>query len=215
MEFLTPACLAARKQFNQGVRYFRGEGMAKDEVEAAKLFRQAAEQNYAKAQSNLGFCYANGLGVAKDEVVAAAWYRKAAEQNYAEAQNNLGLCYANGLGLAKDNAEAVAWYRKAAEQNYAEAQNGLAWLLATSKNSALRDGPNAVVFAEKAVAATNRKKADYLDTLAAAYAEAGQFEKAVNTEQEAIALLQTEAQKDDCRSRLRLYDAKSPYHAKD
>ena len=54
-----------------------------------------------------------------------------------------------------------------------------------------------MVFAEKAVAATNRKTPADLDTLAAAYAEAGQFEKAVSTQQEAIALLQTEAEKDD------------------
>ena len=71
-----------------------GQGVAKDEVEAVKWYRKAAEQNDAEAQNNLGLCYANGQGVAKDEVEAVKWYRKAAEQNYAEAQYNLGLCYA-------------------------------------------------------------------------------------------------------------------------
>ena len=53
--------------------------MAKDEVEAVKWYRKAAEQNYAEAQYNLGCCYANGQGVAKDEVEAVKWFRKAAE----------------------------------------------------------------------------------------------------------------------------------------
>ena len=58
-----------------------GQGVAKDEVEAVKWYRKAAEQNDADAQNNLGVCYANGQGVAKDEVEAVKWYRKAAEQN--------------------------------------------------------------------------------------------------------------------------------------
>src|SRR5437773_9249870 len=85
-------------------------GVAKDEVEAAKWCRKAAEQNLAQAQFNLGTCYASGQGVAKDEVEAVKWYRKAAEQNLAAAQNNLGVCYANGDGVAKDSVEAVKWF---------------------------------------------------------------------------------------------------------
>jgi tetratricopeptide (TPR) repeat protein len=137
--------------------------------------------------------------------------RLAAAQQY-----NQGFCYANGQGVAEDEAEVVKWYRKVAEQGNANAQNGLAWSLATSANSALRDGAEAVAFAEKAVAATKRKTPQCLGTLAAAYAEVGQFESAVSTQQEAIALLQTEAEKNDYGSRLKLYQAKVPYHrAKD
>jgi TPR repeat protein len=153
--------------------------------------------------------------VAKDEVEAVKWFRKAAEQNYATAQYQLGVCYAKGRGVAADMAEAMRWYRKAADGGEVPALNSLAWILATSEDSAIRDGSNAVVFAEKAVAATNRKSPNDLDTLAAAYAEAGQFEKAVSTEQEAMALLQTEAQKNDYGTRLKLFESKVPYRAKD
>ena len=72
--------------------------MAKDQVEAVKWYRKAAEQNLAEAQYNLGVCYYNGEGVAKDEVEAVKWFRKAAEQNYARAQYNLGVCYERGDG---------------------------------------------------------------------------------------------------------------------
>ena len=61
----------------------------------------------------------------------------------------------------------------------------------------VRDGANAVIRAEKAVAATERKAPWTLATLAAAYAEVGQFEKAVTTQQEAIGLLQTEEKEND------------------
>ena len=54
-----------------------------------------------------------------------------------------------------------------------------------------------------------------IDTLAAAYAEASQFEKAITTEQEAIALLQTEAEKNDYRTHLKLFEAKTPCRVKD
>lgn len=116
----------AQSQYDLGSAFIRGSlGVAKDEAEAVKWFRKAAEQNYAPAQHNLGVCYANGEGVAKDYVEAVKWYRKAAEQNDASAQINLGACYCKGKGVAKDGAEAVKWYRKAADQNLADAQYNL------------------------------------------------------------------------------------------
>ena len=103
---------------------------------------------------------------------------------------------------------------KAAESGEVKAWNALAWILATSENSAIQAGSNGVVFAEKAVAATDHKNPANLDTLAAAYAEVGQFEKAVSTEQEAIALQQIEAEKNDYTTRLKLFEAHVPYRAK-
>jgi TPR repeat protein len=113
----------AQSQYELGSAFFNGSlGVVKDEAEAVKWYRKAAEQNFAAAQYNLGVCYANGQGVAKDETEAAKWYCKAAEQNYALAQFNLGICYACGQGMAKADVEAVKWFRKAAEQNLARAQ---------------------------------------------------------------------------------------------
>ena len=115
----------ATAQFNLGICYDYGQGVAQDYNEAVKWYRKAAEQGYARAQYNLGVCYKNGQGVAKDYNEAVKWYRKAAEQGYADAQNNLGVCYEKGQGVAQDYNEAVKWYRKAAEQGYARAQYNL------------------------------------------------------------------------------------------
>jgi TPR repeat protein len=106
----------AEAQFNLGICYANGEGVAKDWDEAVKWWRKAAEQGDADAQKNLGNSYYQGEGVAKDAVEAVKWYRKAAEQGNADAQKNLGNSYYQGEGVAKDAVEAVKWYRKAAEQ---------------------------------------------------------------------------------------------------
>src|SRR5947209_8753494 len=82
----------AESQVELGRRYDEGKGVAKDQVEAVKWYRKAAEQNYARGQNSLGACYEEGAGVAKDQVEAIKWFRKAAEQNYAGAQYNLGIC---------------------------------------------------------------------------------------------------------------------------
>ena len=96
--------------------YDNGEGVLKDNAEAARWFRLAAEQGDADAQYNLGVMYANGKGVLKDAAEAVRWYRLAAEQGLASAQYNLGVMYDNGEGVLKDAAEAVRWSRLAAEQ---------------------------------------------------------------------------------------------------
>jgi len=57
-----------------------GTGVAKDEVEAMKWFRKAAEQNDAGAEYNLGVCYNNGDGVAKDYLESYKWWLLAAAQ---------------------------------------------------------------------------------------------------------------------------------------
>jgi serine/threonine protein kinase len=89
--------------------------------------------------------------------------------------------------------------------------NDIAWSLATSEAPENRNGTNAVSLAEEAVTATHRTNAGCLDTLAAAYAETQQFDKAVAVQQEAIRLLQSEPEKKDYGSRLKLYQANRPY----
>jgi len=89
--------------------------------------------------------------------------------------------------------------------------NEIAWALSTAIDDEMRDGKRAVQFAERAVALTQRKEPMVLDTLAAAYAEAGRFDEAVVTVREAIALLKDEVLVVDLTARLRLFEAGKPY----
>jgi len=102
------------RQGNADAQYAIGSIFAtyntlKDNTDAAKWFRKAAEQGLAKAQFNLGVSYQNGTGVPKDYNEAAKWYRKAAEQGMAEAQYNLGLTYEYGKGFPINYSEAAKW----------------------------------------------------------------------------------------------------------
>jgi TPR repeat protein len=66
--------------------YYVCGGIARDDAKALRLFRIAADQEYANAQSSLGVMYANGRGVAQDRKEAIRWYRLAAAQGCAFAE---------------------------------------------------------------------------------------------------------------------------------
>jgi TPR repeat protein len=143
--------ISARAQYNLGVAYENGQGVAMDDAQAAYWYRKAADQGDADAQTNLGVMYANGFGgLAKDDAQAVTWYRKAAEQGNAKAQYNLGIMYANGKGVQEDDAKAVSCYRNAAEQGYAHAQNNLGVAYANGQGGLAKDDAQAVSWYRKA-----------------------------------------------------------------
>ena len=79
----------ADAQFNLGLIYANGEGVAQDMNEAVELFKKAAEQGHVDAQNNLGALYFMGEGVTRDEDKAIDWFEKAAAQGNEEAKSNL------------------------------------------------------------------------------------------------------------------------------
>jgi tetratricopeptide (TPR) repeat protein len=92
--------------------------------------------------------------------------------------------------------------------------NDLAWLLATAPNARLRNGRRAVGFAQKSCALTNWNNAYSIDTLAAAYAAAGDFSQAVKFQQRAIDALDPKdraVQLPGMKSRLELYSSRRAY----
>jgi Flp pilus assembly protein TadD len=90
----------------------------------------------------------------------------------------------------------------------------LAWTLATSPEASVRNGREAVALAERAARLTRGRDATILDSLAAAYAEAGRFSDAVQTAEQALALASSQnnaAHADALRARIKLYQLGSPY----
>jgi len=78
----------------------------------------------------------------------------------------------------------------------------LAWILATSSRLELRDGEQAVELAEKLCRLIDFNAPDALDTLAAAYAENSQFDKAVDTISRSLSKTQADDPKRDFRQHL-------------
>lgn len=101
-------------QFNLGMMYFNGQGVAKDYSQAVAWSRLAAEQGHVQAQYFLGWMYTNGLGVVQDDWQALSWIRKAAEQGHVKAQVSLSAMYAQGRGRHRMSSlltSGVRWRR--------------------------------------------------------------------------------------------------------
>ena len=101
-------------QVSLGTSYRFGWGITKNEEEAVKWYRKAAEQGYAEGQYKWGLCFDEGYGVTEDDEEAIKWYHKAAEQGHGNAYFGLGLKYQyKGYGN-----EAIKWYKKYADYWY-------------------------------------------------------------------------------------------------
>lgn len=93
--------------------------------------------------------------------------------------------------------------------------NLLAWIEATSPDSSVRDGKSAVSAATKACELTHWSQWSWIDTLAAAYAEAGDFQHATQYQEQALRTgAPPESEEKAMRERLALYHQSQPYREK-
>ncbi len=128
------------------------------------------------------------------------------------------LLFQIGTGLLKrgETDTAVLYYREAVEHKFSsfEARNNLAWILSTHPDENLRNGNEAVVHMLKAISERPANAFSLLDTLAAAYAETGQFDEAIATATRAINMAKTAGQPkfaEAIQARLALYQLGRPY----
>jgi TPR repeat protein len=98
-----------------GVLYGTGSSVARDEAQARKLFKRAAQAGNPRGVTNLAAL--GGGGTPYDPARSRELLAKAAETN-AEAQYQLGLMLADGTGGAQDDAAARGLFEKAAAQNH-------------------------------------------------------------------------------------------------
>ncbi len=121
----------------------------------------------------------------------------------------------------KQPAQAVAHFREALRLQRDVSvvsgsftwANNLAWLLATSPDAKIRNGAEAVEWARKACQADGYKNPSLLDTLAAALAEAGQFDEAIKVSQQMIELAAGEQKTvDSAKARIELFRSSQPFH---
>jgi tetratricopeptide (TPR) repeat protein len=171
---------SASTHYNLGIAYSargrRSDARAEFE-EALRL-----DPDYAQAHNNLGAI----LFLAGEFGEATTQYRRAIalRPDHVDAHANLGAV----LSATGRLDAAIVEFRRALalEPDTASALGGLAWVLATAPDPALRNGDEAVTFAERAVAIAGANDLPTLDALAAAYAEAGRFDDAVATTDRAV-----------------------------
>jgi tetratricopeptide (TPR) repeat protein len=120
------------------------------------------------------------------------------------------------------HADAITDYEEAIknipedEEDMSGVLNNLSWVLATSPEDSVRNGDRALEAGLKACELTEYKKSHILSTLAAAYAELGQFEKAVEWSTKAVELggKEQNEQLDQLRLELKGYEEKKPWREK-
>ncbi len=161
-------------------------GLDKKLDEAANYLRKALQvrPDYAEAHYNLA-------GILREQKAfeeAIDHYRKALKinPNNAKAHYHLGLT----MIMAGQLDGPLEHFREAVrlEPNDWEALNGLARVLATHPDPKLRDAEQAIILSQRAVELTMQQEIIPLNTLAAAYASAGQLDKAVIAAQKALDL---------------------------
>lgn len=162
--------------------------MGKGDFEQALAYAKKATEidpNHAPAQNVLGLVLAHEGKI--DEAIEAYQRAIAADPKHVHAIENLF-----GILMAQARyGEAVDLLRDAMRNipDDFELANNLAYILATCPRDDVRNGPEAVEIALRVCRHSEYKEVKHLDTLAAAYARVGEFEKAVQTLQQAIDLI--------------------------
>jgi formylglycine-generating enzyme required for sulfatase activity/Flp pilus assembly protein TadD len=184
---------------------------------AVKQYKEAlADYDRALAfvpdQVGTHYMRARSLAATGDHDNALMAFDKAARLS---PQNEWIYFYRGQTWRAKGHAAlALIDFNKAVEVDpeNASTHNQIAWLFATCPEEDYRNGEKAVELARKACELTDWKLASYMDTLAAAYAEAEDFDAAVKWQTKVLELApDDEDLKARLRSRLELYRAKKPY----
>lgn len=210
----------AIKSFTESIRLnpkfswpYNNRGLA----HAGKGEFEAALQDYADAirlDSMYAFAYNNrGLVHAAmnhpDEAITD--YTRAIEidSKYTFPYHNRGTAWAK----KGDYAKAIADFAEAIQLDpkFAAPHNEVAWIRATCADPQFRGGKEAILFATTACELTGWNSFSELDTLAAAYAEAGEFTMAVIWGLTALEKA-PEKERENASHRLELYRASQPYH---
>ncbi|MFQ5823240.1 MAG: tetratricopeptide repeat protein [bacterium] len=180
--------------------------------EAASHYRAAIAMNpnYYLALNNLGQTLFEMDQVAE----AIQWVKKSLRLNprLPDAYINLGTFYRQSARTA----EAIAILRRGlkAIRNFPPIALSLARLLATTSEDEFRNGTEALRLAKFVCEKTNFQNTEALDVLATAYAETGQFDRAMRTAQEALGLIDPTRQKElaaQIQSHLKLFKSNKPY----
>jgi len=184
--------------------------------EAERELREAVrlKDTSAPAHANLGavLCAQGNL----DEGIRHLERALALDPEYHSVHGNLAEAYA-ALGRRAQAAQEFSRAVEIAPDN-PFFLNRLAWLLATSPEESVRNGPRALEVAQRAASITSRQDVMSLETLSAAYAEVGRFDDALTTGREALALAErqgNEAIASDLARRLPLFEQHQKYRERE
>ena len=116
-----------------GYRYETGNGVARDMVRAAGLYRRGCDGGNDVGCSNLAILYREGTGVERDDAGAVALFQKSCDQGHAPSCTDLGWMYDNGRGVSRDIQRAESLYGRGCDGGNYLGCNNLAILYRDGK----------------------------------------------------------------------------------
>lgn len=111
-------------QYNVGVMYDEGTGVAPDAAKVIEWWGKAAAQEHRMAQHNLALLLIE-RGGEQNLRDAAGWLTHAAEAGFVPSQYTLAKIYASGIAVERDDARALALFERAGEAGFVKAQYNL------------------------------------------------------------------------------------------
>jgi tetratricopeptide (TPR) repeat protein len=213
----------ALADYNEAIRL--APGLAKAFYSRAFVWLNKKEYDKAMADYNQTIRLDPKLASAFSTRGNLWWVKKEYDKALADYNEAIRLdpkltgAYSSRAGVwldKKDYAKALADFNEVVrlEPKDAGALESRAWVWATCPVAELRDGRKAVDSATRACELTAWKDPSPIETLAAAYAEAGNFEKAVEYEEKALGLATDASAKQQLEDRLALYKSRKPYRQK-
>lgn len=108
--------------YRLAMAHIYGDGVAEDNVLAAKLLTEARALGHVEAAYNLGICYHYGYGVDVDLETAYGLYLESANAGYGKGMELVGRFFSRGIYVEKDRERAAFWLQKAMESGDPEAE---------------------------------------------------------------------------------------------
>lgn len=192
-----------------------GPAESRDPPRAMHFVTKAAKANDVRAAYALAREYLRGVSVPHDPAAAVQWLQRSADGGYVLASLWLSELHFKGMGVTQNHAKAEQLLTEALSRASMQDRNQFAWDLSVNESDKMRDGLLAVRVLEPALTAAAEKVTAHVDTLAAAYAEIKQYDKAVVTQLSAIDRARRERRPqafiDSMVARLKLYEGRKPY----
>lgn len=180
---------------------------------AVKWFNIAIEKGVKEAHIMLGDVYRLGNGTPKDTELAEYHFKQAIKYGLYRAYGKLAEMYRTGDHFEVDQSLQKKYYSRAYENSTLDYKNNYAWLMSTSLNKRLRNGELALKVILEDIDESKRE-AYKVDTLAATYAELGDFDSAVREQKKANALYkkqEADPEKAGGLTRLAMYKDNVPF----
>ncbi len=162
-------------------------GLAKDGAKARGMVLQDARAGDAESQALYGAWLLDGAGGKQDVAEGRTWMDKAITAKSPAGISMYGSWLVQRSDAVADHARGIELLQRADKDGSSGARNNLAWAHCTSRFADVRAADKGLLVAKRMQDIDGPLEAGALDTVAACYAAAGQFDEAIRLQETVVA----------------------------